>query len=1032
MKKFFVVVLLLALGVVTAFPRYVGDVNDDGVLDVNDVTALVAIILGNATDDGSGATDVTGDGLVDVNDVTALVNLILGIGTPQELTSDVDSIFITYADGTATYQIPSAWADSVTVTVDGGDVTVDNACTTEEYVTVLTGTCSDGSFTYNGTYKTTIVLNGVTLTNSDGAAIDIQDGKRIALELAEGTTNTLEDGSGSQKAALYCKGHMEISKGGSLYVTGNTKHAISSKEYLLVKKTVGTIKVLGAVNDGIHAGQYFKMNGGTVNVSAVGGDGIQAEAKEEGDEYDGQMMINGGTITIKVDSTSVAALKCDSLLTIADGDISITTNGDSDKGIKTNGDVDISGGTITLTIAGGSYTVEALSDGTYDASYTTGIKADGDISISGGDLTITNVADGGKGISADGDVNISGGTQTIYANGAGGVLDTSQATSSESDSSTTTGSYKVYIALPTSVGSSNPYGGSGTTLAWSNVTLYSSDGTQVAVLSDQVSISGSTGTTLTFYYYDFAAATSGTYYFTATYTATGNNGGPGGGGATSTSGTYESDYLSLSLSGSDVYYSVTASSGGGYGGPGSSSSSYVFDISNVTSTYSNGTVASSETDTYSASAIKSDGSVTLSGGTLCMSHSGAISKGIKADYTVTLCGATVEDYPAGTYMAFSADDASYSIGIKCNDFVGESGSLTIEATGAASRGVSSDGTLVISGGTYDITLMGNGALSTDDSSEGFGSLGLKSDGNMQLLAGDITINSSANGGKGIKAGNSSATGANGATLIIGSEGASNDLLTLDVNTTGTYLGTVSSSGEMGMNEGFVGSTKAIKVMGAITVNSGNIHLSTTSDGGEGLESKYTITFNGGILESDTYDDAINAADLITVNDGYIWAHASNNDAIDSNNNGFVFNGGVTIASGTSSPEESFDCDQYNFVVNGGVLIGTGGSVSSVTSASQPYATASISLTKDTYLSIKNSSGSVLYSYKIPFSLSGATVFVSCPSFTSGSSATLVYGSSASGGSNSLWDGTYLEGATLSGGSSTSISPSTSSGGGGWQ
>jgi len=1198
MRKILILFVALSTFVLGAFSttRYYGDINSDGDVTIADAAELIKILMGG-TDSSNGASDADQSGAVNISDVTRVAEIILGIKEKVAM-AEVDTIYITYADGTATYQIPSSWEDSVSITVSGGDVTLTNSCTTEEYITCLSGTSTEGSFTYNGTYKTTLVLNGVSLTNSDGAAIDIQCGKRIALELAEGTTSTLVDGSGgSQKAALNCQGHLEVSKGGSLNVTGNKKHAIRSNEYMLLKKTMGSITVSGSTNDGIHCGQYFQMNGGTVTVSGVTGDAIQAEMEYDNTEDDGKIIIKGGTLDLQVDNTSTAALKCDSTLHITDGTITLTTTGDADKGMKSDGDIDIEGGTISITQSG-TYTVETdtTSSTGYDASHVTAIKADGSVIISGGDIIITNTADGGKGISSDVSVDISGGTQTIYANGTGGVLDTSRATTStsgESGSTTvtylsgqgsqvssitsgnyyviagyaqngtttnflydtgsavagaslstgstsankyvwqitssgsgyvlqnlstgryinmgtsngasvptsttaeelgivfdssnygmiyntstlyaidvqtqgtsicswsdsdatpdgsrrlmiydanlttadvsTTYSYKVYLTLPSSAGSSNQFGGNSSSISWSDINLYTSDGTLVASLSDQVSISGSDGSTATFFYYDFGAATSGSYYFTANYSITSSGGGgPQGGSSSTTTGTYTSDALTLNLSGSDVYYSVSASSSGG--GP-NSSTSYSFSISDVTSTYSGGSTATEEGDTYSAHAVKSNGTVNLTGGTLTMYHSGTISKGIKADGAVTLNGATVTDTPDGSYMIVGTDP-SYCTSVKCGSFVGESGSLTVYATGAASRGISSDGTVTINEGTYAFTMTGDGSTYTaDGTSDGVASVGMKSDGNMQLLGGDITINSSAKGGKGIKGGTSEATGASGAQLTIGNQGASNDALNLTVITTGTYLATESSSsgemGGMGGDSGFIGSTKAVKVMGPIVVNSGNIYLSTTSDGGEGLESKYTITFNGSVFESYTYDDAINAADKITVNDGYIWAHATGNDAIDSNGNGFEFNGGVTVASGATSPEESFDCDSYSFVINGGVLIGTAGSVSTVTSASVPYGSASVSITGGTYLSLQ-SNGTVLANYLIPTDYSnssssgmggngGYTVFVAHPSLSSGS-ATLVYGATAvSGTETSVWDGVYTTGGSVTGGTSTSISVST--------
>lgn len=194
----------------------------------------------------------------------------------------------------------------VSITADGAYVTVRNSNDTTEYTTCISGTTTDGSFTYDGEYKTTIVLDGVSITSQRGSAIDIECGKRIALELKKGTVNTLMDAvDGTHKAALYCKGHLEIDKAGTLNVTSNTAHAISAKEYIQLKKSTGIINILGAKNDGIHCKQYFSANGFTVNVFGVAGDGIQADAEEldEGETYDegyenGSIQIMDGTFTI--------------------------------------------------------------------------------------------------------------------------------------------------------------------------------------------------------------------------------------------------------------------------------------------------------------------------------------------------------------------------------------------------------------------------------------------------------------------------------------------------------------------------------------------------------------------------------------------------------------------------------------------------------------------------------------------------------------------------------------------------------------
>lgn len=55
-----------------------GDVNGDGSVDINDVTALIAYVLtGDATGLDLRAADVNGDTEVDINDVTSLINFVL-------------------------------------------------------------------------------------------------------------------------------------------------------------------------------------------------------------------------------------------------------------------------------------------------------------------------------------------------------------------------------------------------------------------------------------------------------------------------------------------------------------------------------------------------------------------------------------------------------------------------------------------------------------------------------------------------------------------------------------------------------------------------------------------------------------------------------------------------------------------------------------------------------------------------------------------------------------------------------------------
>ena len=62
---------------------------------------------------------------------------------------------------------------------------------------------------------------------------------------------------------------------------------------------------------------------------------------------------------------------------------------------------------------------------------------------------------------------------------------------------------------------------------------------------------------------------------------------------------------------------------------------------------------------------------------------------------------------------------------------------------------------------------------------------------------------------------------------------------------------------------------------------------------------------------------------------------------------------------------------------------------------------------------------------IPHNTSSANILVSSPQLSSGSSATVVYGStSISNPETSLWTGSYTTGATLSGGTSKNVTATT--------
>ena len=311
-----------------------------------------------------------------------------------------NSIGVAYDGSSALVTVAGNVAQYVTPTVSGAHVSIAQSDDVAEEITyTLSGTSTDGEFYMSGSYKATVELNGLTLTNAtpvySGAAVHIQNGKRIKVKVVTGTTNTLVDAAGgSQKGCLYIKGHAEFAQKGTLNITGNVKHGIKTGEYITLKNA--TINVLSAVGDGINCEQFFQMTSGAINIQGVGDDGIQCDVEDTAtgettdheDEDSGNVYIEDGTLTVNVTA-------------------------DAAKGVKCEGDMRISGGNITVKTSGG---------GVWDSTKlktkaSACLGSDGAMTISGGTLSLTSTGAGGKGLNVDGALTIKGGTTTISTSG---------------------------------------------------------------------------------------------------------------------------------------------------------------------------------------------------------------------------------------------------------------------------------------------------------------------------------------------------------------------------------------------------------------------------------------------------------------------------------------------------------------------------------------------------------------------------------------------------------------------------------------
>lgn len=324
--------------------------------------------------------------------------------TETSSSSNTQSVGTTSSDEIDWSSLPTT---EVTLTNEALDIT-------EAGTYILSGS-STANVTVNSSGNVRLILNGVSITSNDGAAIVIAAAENAVIELAEGSENNLEDSSNRSDeeidGALYSADDLTLQGTGSLTITANYADGIVGKDDLTI---AGGTYAITATDDGIRGKDSTSITDGTITIDAKG-DGIKATNDTDADK--GYIYIDGGNTTI---TSGDDAIKAYNSVTIDDGTVEIT---DSVEGIEAS-TVEINGGKISIyasddgvnavsetsstaniTINGGTITVE-VGSGDTDA-----FDANGDIIVNGGTVTVT--APGMSSFDYDGSGELNGGTVTI-------------------------------------------------------------------------------------------------------------------------------------------------------------------------------------------------------------------------------------------------------------------------------------------------------------------------------------------------------------------------------------------------------------------------------------------------------------------------------------------------------------------------------------------------------------------------------------------------------------------------------------------
>lgn len=450
------------------------------------------------------------------------------------------------------------------------------------------------------------------------------------------------------------------------------------------------------------------------------------------------------------------------------------------------------------------------------------------------------------------------------------------------------------------------------------------------------------------------------------------------------------------------------------------------ELDNLTLTGSNGAAINNQSDkrTYivltGSNTIKDGGSYSstpadederaafFSEGQICVSGSGSLS--ITASSADGKGGLFSDDYIrflGGTVTV----NASKGHAIRGKDAVIVSdGTVKATSTADGKKAVTTDGIFQQDGGSLTASSTGAAIYDTDEKDLD-GTAGLKCDGDFTINNGTLTASATGAGGKGVSIGGKA--NFNGGSVTATATGSNRFYVSSKYSDM-----TKCSDSYKNYPHSFA---KAIKCDGAITVT-GEAYVYGKSSAHEGITTDGTWTQDGGVVIAEAYDDAVNSAKVLTVNDGYLRGTSRNNDGVDANA-AININGGVVIGEGSPQPECGIDSVEGSSVtVNGGYVISRGGGINSFTTSSGK---AFVQTTTSSGAKVGLVSGSTqILAYQAPSS-GGTTTLFCTPEMTANSSYTIYTGVSSISEQNASFP---RFGVSFSGGSSGSSLTASSSAG----
>lgn len=267
---------------------------------------------------------------------------------------------------------------------------------------IVSGELTDGQLLVDAgdDDKVQLVLAGAIIHNEDGAAIYVRNADKCFITLDAGTENNLSDGSSyaleddsdEPYATLFSRCDLTLNGSGTLNVTSAYRHAVCSKDDLVVVS--GTYNI-SAVEDGLRGHDSVKVRDGVFTIQADG-DGIKSN--KDDDPTKGFVSIDGGAFDIQAGDDAVQGK---TLVRLAGGSMVVAANDDAfhsdlemhlmGASIEASAGDDAFHAETKLTVDGGTVNVTSCNEG-YEAEK---------VYVNGGDTHIVASDDGVNASAAD-------------------------------------------------------------------------------------------------------------------------------------------------------------------------------------------------------------------------------------------------------------------------------------------------------------------------------------------------------------------------------------------------------------------------------------------------------------------------------------------------------------------------------------------------------------------------------------------------------------------------------------------------------